>query len=138
MNNTPALPPIECSVTSQPYPVECIEGLGLSLTLSRLSFGNLNAPNERLNVAMSLVGVNLSDGLSEYDDYPDEAINIALVVTGGSLTDQLVIYGNYPEEEFNVGLTFTGGSIDDQLIVYNNYQDEALDVALTLTSGELQ
>lgn len=132
------LPPIECVVTSQIYPVEAIEGVTLGLTLTGARFSGVRMSPEGVTL-----GLNLLDGelvgtvFRQYNNYAPEAVTLGLNLTGGTLADAVVSYDNYAPEAVTLGFNLTGGTLKNGLITYQNYAPEGVNLSFTLTSGTL-
>lgn len=125
-------------VTSQPYPIDALDGLalGLSVTSARLSGPIAPAP-EGLALSLTIAAAHLSGGTVTYSGYPDEALTLGLQLSSANLAAALQTYGNYPDEAVTLGLSVTGAELDDVLLTYGNYPDEAVTLGLSITSATL-
>lgn len=132
------LPPIECVVTSQPYPVEEIEALSVGMTLSSVFESGFRWPSEGIGIGMAFTQGALISALKTYDNYAPEALNAGMVFSAATVQSSirsLVI----PAEALNiVSMSFSGGTLQQVLVPYNNYPAEAINVVgMTFTAGTL-
>lgn len=134
------LPPIECIVTSELYPLEVIEGMNVGMTVSAVFEGGFRWPAEGLNATMSFSAATLTSVLQGYTNWPAEGINVAsLQPSNFVLTSVLQGYTNWTAEGIEVvGLSFAAGTLQNVLLNYNNYPAEGIEVVgLSFTAGTL-
>lgn len=134
------LPPIECIVTSQPYPVENIESLNVGMTVAAVFEAGFFWPPEGVNASMTFTEVSLVNQLAIYDDWAPEAMNVAMTATEVTLTEidnDIVAYDNYAPEAVDAAMAPTNISLVNQLLSYNNYAPEAVNVSFTFSAGTL-
>lgn len=133
------LPPIECFVTSKPYPLTpldemtvdpSIEGIVLKETLYA-------GPPEGIAPAADIVDGELREILSTYSHWPPESIEITSYdLVSGELRVALLNY-EMEDEAMDVTPSIVGGGLNEQLITYEDWPDEAMDVTPSIVGGTL-
>ena len=132
------MPPIECVVTSRPYPVDVVESLVAEhvLTGGRIYEPNLVMPPESLTAEHVLTGWTLRDILRSYD-MGFESMTAEHVLTGGTLRDILRSYDRWPPEAFDITASLGDGELKRVLIAYELWPAEGLDITASISEGTL-
>jgi hypothetical protein len=131
------MPPIDCFVTSKPYPVIEHDELNSSFTLTGGYFVRFFDP-EGIDPSFTFPsGSTLRQLLIDYGRYAAEAIDPSFTFPSGSTLRQLLIdYGRYAAEALDPTFALTTGSTLRQMLIdYPNYAPEALDPTFTLSAG---
>ena len=127
-------------VTSQPYPVEVIDALGV---VARLASGALwGIPEDNLSVSAAITGGTLQAVVGYLrNDFWTEGMDVSAAITGGTLQAILGYVRNdyWPAEALDASAAITGGSILTVLGYLRNdyWPAEALDVSAAITGGTL-
>lgn len=131
------MPPIECVVTSRPYPVDQVDLMTTEFTLTggRMYEPNLLMPPEAITANHVLAGGELREILKSVTFDP-EAIRPEFALSGGVLRDILKTYTMKPEG-LNITASATTGTLRAILIAYTYWPGEGLNISATLTEGTL-
>lgn len=131
------MPPIECFVTSKPYPIDPLDELDLGAvpiggtmftwpiesmdTSGSVQAGVLRdnrypynhpAPESLDVLAASIVSSDLRVGIIAYNHFGYEALNILdAAVQSGTLQVLLITYANWPYEGFDLSASIVGGTL---------------------------
>lgn len=131
------MPPIECWVTSRPYPVDATDGFKGSATILG---GGFYDPRvfEYMTGASRVTGGGIETFVfSAYDNYAPEAITGSAVLTGGGIeTFVFSVYDRYAPEAITAATRVSSGALDVLLI---NYQilHEGIAPGALVTGGTL-
>lgn len=128
------LPPIECVVTSEPYPAEVIDGLMLAMAFAGGFSSGIFIQPEAMTLTMTFVGGVLQSALQTYSAWPAEGLNLAMTFAGGALTAALQNFSVQPEG-MDLGMTFSGGELNQVLLTYQNWPTEGMDLGMTFAGG---
>lgn len=130
------MPPIECWVTSRPYPVDQVDAMTSAVTFTG---GRMYDPNVKVSdsytSAMVVSSGSLRSVLSGYAMEP-EAYGSTMTITGGALRDVLRKNSMAPEA-LDISATMINGTLKLALITYERYPVEALDISATILEGTL-
>ena len=131
------MPPIECWITSRPYPVVFEDALAPMMTVLDGSLGAHRIfPVETMTAAMTVEDGILREALRGYDSAPD-AFSTAMSVHNGTFTSTgYRTYAAEPEA-YTVSMIGASGTIRVALITYDWWLPEAIDVSMKVTNGTL-
>ncbi len=130
------LPPIECVVTSQPYPV-VIDGDAVNVTAAILG-GEYRIPPQLLSLDISaeLTGGSFPLIVAYLDIDSLEELDVSAELTGGSFPLIVGYMDTSSSDELDVTASLTGGTLLVALITYD-IVPESLNVSAAITGGTL-
>lgn len=130
------MPPIECWVTSRPYPVVAVEEMS---ALGRLTGGRIYEPGfatrEDMTVSAVLTGGTLTSALSRYEIPPD-SMTVGGVLSGGTLRTTLRDYTVTPPDEVTSQAKLTSGTMK-VVLIRQPVPIESMTPSAILTGGTL-
>lgn len=131
------MPPIECIVTSRPYPVDDVEVMTSTQAIigGRIYEPVITLPPESVTSQHSVIGMNLRNVLTQYSMEP-EAFAAQHTVSAITLRQVLRSYTMQPEA-MNVTASLNDGTLRVALITYSNWPAEGMDITAQLTGGTL-
>ncbi len=128
------MPPIDCFETSPPYPLESIDEMTMSASVTAGRMLQSPTPTEELSVALGVEAATLEIPLESYNGAP-EGMDVAMSVNSASLVIPLVSESMEPLA-LDVGLGITNGTLDTVLLTYTE-SPEGMDVSFAVTGGAL-
>lgn len=129
------LPPIECFVTSKPYPVDVLDGLDITPSIAAASLAEFNYPPESLDITFDVHSVTLVELVVSFTA-STENLDITFDVESVTLESVLVEY-DMLAEALDITPSIAGAALDVALISYENWPDEALDITPSIVGGTL-
>lgn len=131
------MPPIECLVTSRPYPVDNEELLTAAhqILSGRIYQPLLTMPPESLMPLFSIESGTLRGTLASYD-MGFESLMPSFNIQSGTLRVALKDYTTRPEA-MDITASLSAGTLKTTLITYTNWPAEAMDISATLSEGTL-
>lgn len=131
------MPPIECLVTSRPYPVDNEELMTAShqILSGRIYQPEVVLPPESVMPSFSIIEGTLRGTLASYD-IGYESVMPAFSVIEGTLRTALKTYA-LPAEALDINASLSSGTLKTALITYSYWPAEALDITTTLSEGTL-
>lgn len=129
------MPPIDCFVTSKPYPLSPLEKIGFGCDLvSALTFV---WPTDHMLMGCTLESASLNSLLALVEA-PPESIGMTTAIVSGSLQQLLIaLPGDLTAEELTFGTDIVSGTIAVKLINYPNWPEESLAFGCEITGGSL-
>lgn len=129
------LPPIDCWLTSMPYPVQINED-ALQMSATILGGGGFNAIVEALDMAGTITSGSFPEVLRTQDAGFD-AMDVSPAITGGSFPI-IVTYRDYEgdPEALDVAAQVTSGTLVQSLVT-TVMDIDSLDTSATITGGTL-
>lgn len=132
------MPPIECWITSKPYPVVFEDSIDPVMTILDGSLGAHRIfPVEMMHTAMRPVNGTIRAMLKTYDMVP-EAVGTEMVILDGTIkTTGYVFYQNWLPEAVHTSMEIKSGAIRAMIITYDRWSVEAIEVGMKVTSGTM-
>jgi hypothetical protein len=131
------LPPIECFVTSKPYPLEAIDEMVIEPSIAAISLNTFGYPPESLDVTFDIVSGELREPLISYDEYEPEELDVVFNIVDGELREALVSYDEWPEEAMDITPSINAITLDEKLITYDEWPEEAMDITPSINGVTL-
>lgn len=132
------MPPLDCYLTSRPYPVDLLDNMGLDMGVEGGRFMEPPKFTEEIGLDLTISGGTLKTVLKTYNESP-EAIDFDLNVVGGTLVTETgptqVTYGPVPEV-VAFDLNITEGTLKTMLLSYTE-EPEVLDFNINIIGGTL-
>lgn len=120
-------------LSTWPYPLESIEGIGVSISFSDGVLWRM--PMDGINVQVVPLDGILREILKS-TSMPPDGIDVAVVPLDGTIRDILKSYTMQPDG-IAVSIAPLDGTIKDVLITYSNYPPEGIVVGITPLGGTL-
>lgn len=130
------MPPIDCWVTSRPYPIDTFDGISVDAVITGSMYNAFISTSESLEADAEITsGSMIGVGYLNQAPTPDN-FDVDSEITSGSMTQ--VIYTTYPvpADLLNVGAVIESGSLQLALVQYHIPPD-ALSADATITEGSL-
>lgn len=125
----------DLSVTSEPYPIEVVEGITSSHTPGRQAI--THKISEGLGGSFTPLDGTLTGPLKSYSDWPPEGIEPTMTPLDGDLTVRLHVYEDWPPEGVEATMTPLDGDLTPRLVPYTNWPPEGLEATITPQNGTL-
>lgn len=129
------LPPIECFVTSKPYPIESVDGLSLGFELIGGEVVIAKWPPEALDLTFSFGPSELRTLLVTQPIAP-EGLDLDFALLDGEIRTVLLQY-TIPSDALDLDFNLLNGEIRTALVSHT-YSPEALDIGFALLEGTLE
>lgn len=131
------MPPIECWITSRPYPVVFEDALAPMMTVLDGSLGAHHIyPVDGFTTALRAQDGTIRDMLKTAHGEPD-AITVSMLGFDGTLKGDVVTYEDWPPEAFTTAMIGGNGTIRAMLITYDRWPAEGIEVSMKVTNGTL-
>lgn len=126
--------PIECFVTSEPYPLYVEDQMTSQISLTSWRLAVAPRFNEGIDVGVSLQSATLRAALAGFEIEQD-SLNVTLLATNGSLQAASVNY-TLDHEGVDVGFTITEGTLRSGSVNYSADADH-MNIGITALYGAL-
>lgn len=130
------MPPIECWVTSKPYPLQVIESMASSIDFPDARF-QPSLIEEMASHVDDFTAI-LKDVILGYDNYIPESMESEIeFVDGEMITVAFLSYDNYPPESMESDIEFVDGSMEISVVFYDRYVPESVSSSVEFIEGTM-
>ena len=132
------MPDIDCWITSQPYPLEDVEGIQMSAAVTGGTLGGIPMQVLALDMAAAVTGGSFPmTVVYRSAEIAAEGIDMAASVTGGSFPMTVSYRSSTMDTEgIDVAATVTGGSLQ-ALLISTTLDTEAVQLSAAVIGGTL-
>jgi len=135
--NADGMPDIECSITSQPYPVYNQEEVNFSASLVGGDLRIFGYQAEAVDLSVTIQSGNLRDLLKAYGIQP-EAVDLGQIALLSGEFRELLRSLTAPTELLDLSNpVLLSGVLKEALINYTNWTSESVDLSVSLIGGSL-